>query len=207
MNRTAFFLAVSLFLQIFWVSVVLAVEYPGPPPGEARAVVEPKQCRLENGAIAVSWQVIDGRLRPLQIVDRLSKKTIPGGDEVFSILLSGGRTIHASGMKLLEPPRCEAIAADPSTVRTSDHYPGKCISATLAGEDGSLIVHWRAVLRDGASYVRQELSLRPQDENLPLKKMVFQRRSRMCERLFRMACQTSMDGSGRMSQPPKLMAS
>ena len=172
MNRTAFFLAVLPFLQILLASPALTLEYPGPPPGESKATVESEQCRLENGVIAVSWQVIDGRFRPLQIVDRLSGKTIPGGDEVFSILLSDGRTIHASGMKLIEPPHCEAIAADPATVRASDHYPGKCISATLTDDDGELVVQWRAVLRDGASYVRQELSLRPKDKDLPLEKIV-----------------------------------
>ena len=141
-------------------------------PGSAMAVVEPKNVRLENAAICMSWQVAEGRLRPGPIVDRLSGRTIPGGGEVFSVALGDGRNISASDMKLLRPPQSEDLPVDAKAVRASSHYAGKCISATLAAKDGTLQVNWRAMLRDGDNYIRQELSLRAKDKDLPLAEIV-----------------------------------
>ena len=48
-----------------WGTVCLAVEYPGPAPGKATADDQQGgKLRLENAALAVEWQVNDGRLLP-----------------------------------------------------------------------------------------------------------------------------------------------
>jgi hypothetical protein len=120
----------------------------------------------------MSWQVTTGRLRPGPIIDQLSKRAIPGGSEVFSIVLSDGRTIPASGMKLLDQPRIEDLPANVRAVRASNHDAGKCIAATLVSDDGKLQVDWRAMLRDGDNYVRQELTLQARDKDLPLAEIV-----------------------------------
>lgn len=145
-----------------------AVEFPGPAPGEATGSVDAGQCQLEDTAIGVSWLVVDGRLRPGIIIDRLSAKTTPGGSELFTIALADGRTFPASDMSLLTPPHCEDLPADAEAVRLSSRCVGKCISATMTGDDGALHVQWRAIMRDGDNYVRQELTLRVKDKDLPL---------------------------------------
>ena len=110
MNRRLFSLCPRGLLPAFVPSALKAIEFPGRRPGVAVAVVEPRTCRLENTILSLSWQVTQGRLRPGSIIDRLGGRTIPGGSEVFSVVLSDGRTIPASGMKLLRPPRSEKLA-------------------------------------------------------------------------------------------------
>lgn len=164
-------LAVACFVLVC-PPVVLALEFPGPTPGPAIAVIDANNFKLRNSVIDMSWEVIDGRLRPGPLANRLSEKTIPGGEEVFVIVLEDGRRICASDMKLLEQPHCEDLSADATTARASLHHAGKCISVSLGTEDGSLLVDWRAVLREGANYVRQELTLRAQDKDLSIAEIV-----------------------------------
>ena len=135
-------------------------------------VLEPETYRLGNTILSMSWQVTNGQLRPGPITDRLGGRTIPGGGEVFSLVLGDGRTIAASAMRLLRRPRSEDLAADAKAVRASRHFAGKCISATLAAKDGTLQAEWRAMLRDGDNYVRQEVVLRARDKDLPLMEIV-----------------------------------
>jgi hypothetical protein len=162
------FRALAVLTAVFLPSAAKAVQFPGRQPGPAAALAERETCRLENAALRMSWQVAEGRLRPGPIVDRLSKRTIPGGGEVFLVVLSDGRTIPASGMKLLRPPQSENLPAGGRAVRAASHHPGKCLSATLVTGDGTLEAEWRAMLRDGDNYVRQELSLQARGRDLPL---------------------------------------
>ncbi len=127
-------LAFAALVPAFGSSAAEAVQFPGRQPGVAVAVVESEACRLENAVLCLSWQVADGRLRPGPIVDRLSGRTIPGGSEIFSIVLGDGRTIPASGMKLLDRPQSESLPANARAVRASNHQAGKCVSATLGHE-------------------------------------------------------------------------
>jgi hypothetical protein len=153
-------------------SSLLALDFPGPPPGQAMSITDAKHLSLENAVIGLSWRLSDGRLLPGAVVDRLSNKKIVGGAEVFEIVLTDGRTYRASGMKL-DPPHCEDIAADPRALRASSRCAGKRVSATLTSDDGALLVNWRAILRDGDNYVHQELTLRPRDKNLLLTEICF----------------------------------
>jgi len=171
-NRRLFFCIFAFFLPAFAPSALEAIEFPGRRPGSAVVVLEPETYRLGNTILSMSWQVTNGQLRPGPITDRLGGRTIPGGGEVFSLVLGDGRTIAASAMRLLRRPRSEDLAADAKAVRASRHFAGKCISATLAAKDGTLQAEWRAMLRDGDNYVRQEVVLRARDKDLPLMEIV-----------------------------------
>ena len=63
-----------------------AMEFPGPPPGRAAAIVKPEQCGLENWVIGVSWHISNGRLRPGDIIDRLTRQGHFHGTESSIVL-------------------------------------------------------------------------------------------------------------------------
>ena len=149
-----------------------AMEFPGAPPGRAAAMVEPGQCRLENAAIGVSWQISGGKLRPGAIKDRLTGKNISAGAETFSIVLGDGRIVRASDLSLLRAPRAENLSARPEAPQLADHSAGKRLFATLTGDDGTFQVDWQAMLRDGDNYVRQEIGLRTRGKSLPVTEIV-----------------------------------
>jgi hypothetical protein len=153
-------------------SAARAIGFPGRSPGLATAIVDAGQLKLENDAVSMSWQLSDGRLRPGPIVNRLSGKTIPGGAELFAVVLPNGQTIRASEMKLLGSPCCGDLPAKPEALRIADRCAGKEIGANLVTGDGTLAVGWRAVLREGANYVRQELTLQAVGRDMPLAQIV-----------------------------------
>ncbi len=168
-----------LVVGLLWVSAGLsafdaaaAVDFPGPPPGRATASASSVQCHLENAVVGMSWQISSGKLRPGEIVDRLTGKTIPAGTEVFSIVSGDGRVLRASDLKLLKTPHAEDISARSGALWIADRSAGKRIVATLADNDGSFQVEWQAVLRDGDNYVRQELVLRALKKDMPLTEVV-----------------------------------
>jgi hypothetical protein len=148
------------------------IEFPGPPVKAAAAVVEATACRLENGVIRVSWDVVQGRLRPGAVVDRMSGKTMPPGREAFSLVLNDGRVVRASGLRIVGAVTCQDLPAEPSALRWPARGAGTRLVACLAGEDGSIEVQWQAMLRDGDNYVRQELTIRARVTDLPLGEVV-----------------------------------
>ena len=80
--------------------------------------------------------------------------------ELLSLQLRDGRVIAASQMKLKADPVEERIAPVPGTSRASEHVAGNRICADLSAEDPLLAIHWCAILRDGANYLRQEMTLK-----------------------------------------------
>ena len=67
----------------------LALEFPGPGPGTARGRIDGHRLVLENEALACSWTVADGRLKPERIQDKLSGTTLDlTGSHCFRLLLA-----------------------------------------------------------------------------------------------------------------------
>ena len=160
----------SLFISS---SSLRAMEFPGLPPDAASAIMESQHFRLENRTIGMSWKIAENSLRPDSITDPTTKKTIPGGKDVFAVVLADGRKISASDMKLLSLPCVEDLKGRSDAVGLADRHAGKCIVAQLASQDGILRIQWRAILRDGDNAIRQELVLHAVGKDLPLKEVVF----------------------------------
>ncbi|MBN1396210.1 MAG: hypothetical protein JW959_14400 [Pirellulales bacterium] len=162
----------SIVACVIWAAACRAVEYPGPAPGEARAAIQSNLLSLQNDALAARWRIEDGHLLPDGVEDKQANSKIPPGGELFELALSEGETVKASEMTLIGDPRVETIPADNDALRAGDRFAGKQLSAVLADKDGKLRVRWRAVLRDGANYVRQEIVVHARSEDFPLKEIV-----------------------------------
>ena len=166
-------IAVGALALIGHVSSLAALDFPGPAPGPATVTVEAGRYKLENSAISMSWQLTE-RTTPTGAGGR----SVVGQDDLRrqrSFCGCAGRWAHYPRLRHEAPceqPRSEDLAANPASVRAANHHAGKCISATLASTDGSLQVQWRAMLRDGDNYVRQELTLRARGKDLPLAEIV-----------------------------------
>ncbi|MBN1396172.1 MAG: hypothetical protein JW959_14210 [Pirellulales bacterium] len=163
---------VAISILSAYASVSLAVEYPGPEPGEARAAIRSNAMSLENNALGVQWSLEDGRLGRNGVEDKQSKVKTPRGGELFILILSDGRTILASELTVVGEPLVESFAADMESTRAGDRIAGKRIDAKLTDKDNTLSVGWQAELRDGANYVRETIAIEPQGEDLPLKEIV-----------------------------------
>lgn len=87
------------------------------------------------------------------------------GSELFILRLSNGQTtVKASDMTLVGDIRQIDYAADPTKVKGSEKLAGKALEAEFTR--GNLRVIWRAVLRDGSHYLRTELQLKAEGDNV-----------------------------------------
>ncbi len=85
-------------------------------------------------------------------------KLAPG--EAFSLALRDGRVIAASTMKLAAPPAEATVAPRPDASSAAERVEGRSVCADLSSDVDSLSVHWCAILRAGANYLRQEVALK-----------------------------------------------
>jgi hypothetical protein len=127
---------------------------------------------LENSSVAWRWHLVDGVLRPAQLEDKLNGTTIPLTGECFEVVLGDGTVIRASNFKLAESPREEVLRPDPMSPVLACQEPGRQLVAKLADPNHALSAEWRVVLRDGSSYVRQELALRAEGKDVLVKQIV-----------------------------------
>jgi hypothetical protein len=114
---------------------------------------------LEGPRLAARFAIEHGSLRGLSVEDRASGAKIAPG-EAFSLKLRDGRVLAASQMKSSAAPAPEKVAPIQTASRMAERVAGKRVCVELSAADIALSVHWCAVLRDGANYVRQEVVLK-----------------------------------------------
>jgi len=128
--------------------------------GPARAEIAGDILTLENDALAVTWSMSAGRLRPRAIRDKLSNLAIETFGEAFVVTLADGRSIKASQLEMTDAPQIRSLPARPDSPRLADRLAGQMVTVRLQSEDNGPRIQWQAVLRDDTHYVRQSLALR-----------------------------------------------
>ena len=126
---------------------------------------------LGNDAIAGAWRVRAGRLEALHVTDRASGTVLALPPDAFTLRLAGGETLGASAMRVVDGPHERAIDAHPRAARAAARVPGRAIEILLRDDAARLEVAWRAVLRDGSRYLRQEVTLRPLGGPVPIREI------------------------------------
>ncbi|MFO1394432.1 MAG: enterotoxin [Steroidobacteraceae bacterium] len=126
-------------------------------PGPARCTIADGEARLANAAIGVAWSARGASLRPLSLSNGFTGAQRVLSGEVFTVTLREGRVRRpASGFVLDGPVTCRDVPAGDSGARAADRHAGRRLEATLTDATIGLTVHWRATLRDGGNYVREE---------------------------------------------------
>ena len=128
-------------------------------PGQADVEVQNNRIVLSNSILTATWSVADGRLRGVSFRSSLETGPIPLPANVFTLVFDNGKTTDAAGMRIVEIPRIEPLAAVPEAARLEEHFAGKRVVVRLEEPDSKLTVLWSAELRDGDNFVRQEISI------------------------------------------------
>ena len=157
---------------VFFGSVPLgrAIDYPGLLVGPAKAAISPQGATMQNESISMEWEFGDGHLRPVGIKCKVNSESLSMKErECFSVTLGQTpdprvRTLRASELKLAAPPELKRLQANPVASRLGDRFDGWELSARLVSSGPNLQALWRAVLRDGANYIRQEVVFRTQQD-------------------------------------------
>jgi len=149
------------------------VEFPGPEPGAGQCRMDGSRLVLENAVLSCEWDISGGRLTPGRLVDKMAGAAIDAGQaECFQLVLDGGRILRASELRIFGMPQLKNIEPDPKSCRLGERLAGKEILITLSSPDENLEVQWRAILRDGSNYVRQEITFTAKNKPIDIKEIV-----------------------------------
>ena len=145
------------------------------PSGEASAQgtrparpQAPNAVRLESRFVSADWSVGGGRLRSEGFADRVTGRRLRAAADVFTLVLKDGSEIRSSQMRVVGGLRAGAAPRDPRAARLAERLRGTQALVTLEDEGGRVRASWRAVLRDGSNYVRQEVTLEALGADLPV---------------------------------------
>jgi hypothetical protein len=114
---------------------------------------------LYNDAISATWRLDGATLRGVSAADALSGETIRLPESAFTLVLADGSRLDAAAMRVTRGPAAETIAPRAGAAREAERHPGRALVAVLEDRDARLRATWRAVLRDGSRYLRQEVTL------------------------------------------------
>ena len=128
-------------------------------PGLVNASVDGSSWWLANQSVVVTWSTAGGGIRLASVFDRLGGRTAPKPGETFTVTLADGRSVAGSAFKLTGAPTVTDLPAVPFAAGSTAVKLGKQIVARLTSPNGATIVAWRASLRSGDDFVRQEVTI------------------------------------------------
>jgi hypothetical protein len=131
----------------------------GDPALQARGAQRAQTLTLSNAAIAAQWTVDAGRLHFVRLREP-NGATLDVPDDAFTVILGDGEPIRASEMRVVGTPKVEAVATRAAASRLAERLPGHQVAVRLEDYAKRLQIDWRAELRDGARYIRQEITVR-----------------------------------------------
>ena len=136
--------------------------------GSVRAQIQDRQISLENEMVGARWDVSRGGLRFLSIRDQRTGNLIDSNNAAFAVMMAGRSSIASSAMHLVETPMIEDLRSDAQASRFSERVPGRAIVASFEDSHHRLRATWRAILRDGSHYIRQEVKFESLKKQLPI---------------------------------------
>jgi hypothetical protein len=134
----------------------------------ASAPLRAAEFTLDNDQVVVTCVTKGGRLLPGTLRDKRTGETVKLGDGLFTLVMTNGSFLHAGEFKLVGEPRVAPLAVNPGASRRAEQLSGKELVADLTSADGNLSVTWRAILRDGSRYLRQEFTFKAGKKEVPL---------------------------------------
>jgi len=142
-------------------------DWYGVDPGRAEASIKGEYLTLSNQLFSAHWSVTGGPLAGEGLSLQTGSK-MPMPQSPFLIVFRDGSRMSASQMKIVGAPHVEEAEFDPEAARAAEHRHGQAIAVHLASPDGEISVTWRAILRDGANYFLQEVSITAPTTDLPI---------------------------------------
>lgn len=135
----------------------------------ADAAIRANDLTLGNGAIAGLWTVAEGRLRAVRVDDRVNHRALTPAPGVFALTMADGTVWTADAFRVVGAPRMETLRGRAGASRLAERMGGRRLTVALRHASGQLEATWRAVLRDGSRYLRQEVTLRAVGAEVPVR--------------------------------------
>jgi hypothetical protein len=140
----------------------------GASPGTAKAEVQGAALSLSNEMMQAQWSVSEGKFSGLKLVNRNTGAEISLAHDPFILSFKDGRSVRASEMTIADGPQIDALTANLGASRAAEHFSGKVIRLHLEDPKSKLSILWRAVLRDGSNYLREQIAISAPDGDQPI---------------------------------------
>lgn len=125
---------------------------------------------LSNEILTATLSVHDGVLQWQSLTNLHTRTSVAFDRSPFAFVPKEGQVLHAADFKIVGDPAIEEIPPTPNSSRAADHVPGRQIRIEL--ENPAIRVTWKALLREGANYIRQEVTIRAKQQPFPLSQIV-----------------------------------
>ncbi len=156
MPRTLF---LPSLLSLVVLTVSLAPVQASPLP-TVQAAREGDSITLANDAISATWSVSGGSLHWQSLTNHFTGTTLPPAESVFALVPREGPVLRSSDCKMVAAPVIEQAPTSKDSSKAADHSPGRQVRIELKDPSAKLRITWTAILREGASYIRQEVTIR-----------------------------------------------
>jgi hypothetical protein len=140
---------------------MLLVEFAaGQAPSTAHPGAKDDIVTLSNNAISATWSVRSGFLRAQSLTNRFTGAKLSPDGNVFELVPKEGPVLRSSDFKIVAPPVMRNVTPAPLSPKAADQLPGHELRIVLEDSSANLRIIWKAILRDGANYLRQEMTIR-----------------------------------------------
>jgi hypothetical protein len=125
----------------------------------ARCAADGAAATLSNAALAVTFDIADGHIRPWHLENRLSGGDSPLLGELFELKLRDGAMLRASDFHVDAPIRCVVVPGTIGAAREAARSPVQTVEGTLVQNGGGLTIAWQASISDDGPYLRESFLL------------------------------------------------
>ena len=161
----------SFLAEIVLLLVALALSLAlvqASPPETVQAARDGDRITLSNDAIAATWSVRGASIQWEALANHLTGASLPLAGSVFALVPGEGELLRSSDLKMIDAPVIEGAPVSPGSSKAADHTPGRQVRIELEDASARLHISWRAILREGANYIRQEVTLKSQQQPFAL---------------------------------------
>jgi hypothetical protein len=123
---------------------------------------------LSNAAISATWSVRGGSLRWQSLTNHFTGASLPLDGSVFELVPKEGPVLRSSDCKMVAAPELRNVPASPDSPKTGNRLPARELRIVLEDPSAKVQIIWKAILHEGANYIRQEVTIRVLHQPLAL---------------------------------------
>ena len=142
------------------------------PGGSARFTSTANEFTLANDALSVTWTVAAGGPRIARLRDARAPSDLVLNAPAFALVLTDGTTLTSDTFRVVSGPTPHVVSARREASRLAERMSGRRVAMVLEDASGRVRASWSATLRDGSSYIRQEVVLEARGAPLPVREIV-----------------------------------
>jgi hypothetical protein len=147
--------------------------FPGTYPGTASGSVSSGLISLGNDAVTAEWVYSGSSVSLKKLTNKYDGKVLDMSSiTLFAIETDDGRRFTNMDLNLKSAPELVQIAATDTLPTEALRFAGKEIHAQLESSDRNIRVNWKAQLRNGSNYVRQNINVSVLNSPVRVKKVI-----------------------------------